>query len=307
MPAAPPSNAEWTEVLVLVPRGWEELVADVLCRASGTSVAIGDVGRVRPPAPGGKVWVRTALSPDRAGQVARRALSDALAALAGLTGEPELGGLETAFRAIPAEDWANAWQKTWKPFRVGRLCVVAPHRRSALRADDVALELVPGGAFGTGRHATTRACLRLLQERVREGQRVLDAGTGTGILAVAAALFGASSTLGFDVDPSSEPFATDLARRNGVADRCRFVTSGFEVLEGHADPFDGVFANLYSDLIQQYAGVLAAHVRPSGWCVFSGCPELNLEPTWRAIETAGFTDLELSRRGRWCTVSGRKN
>jgi ribosomal protein L11 methyltransferase len=296
--------AEWTEVRVLVPRGWEELVADVLAEASGTAVAFGAVGRVLPPAPNGMDWVRTALTPSRASASARRALTDSLAALAGITGEPELGALEVSFRPIPTEDWANAWKKTWKPFRVGRVCVVSPHRSSALRADDVRLELVPGGTFGTGRHATTRACLQLVQERVSAGERVLDAGTGTGILAVASALFGASLALGFDVDPSSEPFAVDLARRNGVADRCRFRTGGFEVLDEHAEPFDGVFANLYSDLIQRHAGRLAERLRSGGWCVFSGCPEMHLEPTYRAIETAGFSGLELSRRGRWCTVSG---
>lgn len=311
-PTDTPPHAGWTEVLVAAPLGWEELVADVLGSASGTTVAFGAVNRVQADPPAGTTWVRTALPPGGGGAgdaERRRAVGDALARLAETTGEPELAGLAPRFRAIPPEDWADAWKKTWKPFRVGRLAVVAPHRRGELRSDDVALELVPGGAFGTGRHATTRACLQLVQELVEPGARVLDAGTGTGILAVAAALFGAGSALGFDLDPSAEPAARDLARRNGVADRCAFRTGGFEILgpdDGEDTGFDGALANLYSDLVQRHAAELARRVRPGGWLVFSGCPEAHLAPTRAALEAAELVDLELRRRGRWCTVSARR-
>lgn len=296
----------WTEVLVLVPCGWEELVGDVLAEASGGSVALGPLNLVREPAPEGSEWVRTALPPSRAGAARLAELRARLAGLAKRTGAPELDGLTPFLRDIPPEDWANSWKKTWKPFRVGRLCVVAPHRRGAPRAGDLVLELEPGGTFGTGRHPTTRACLALAQELVRPGARVLDAGTGTGILAVAAALLGARSAFGFDVDESSRPAAEELARRNGAADRCAFRTGGFEVLGERAEPFDGLFANLYSDLLQRHARDLAEQLVPGGWAALSGCPAEHLAPTLAALESAGLAAREVRRRGRWCTVSARR-
>ena len=148
---------------------------------------------------------------------------------------------------------------------MGRLCVVPEWSADASRTrpDDVPLLFEPGGAFGSGRHPTTRMCLRALQAPLAGGRerrsgpvRVLDAGSGSGILAVAARLLGADEALGFDVDPHARRYAAQLAARNGV-DACEFRTGGFECLTDRDVDFDGLVANLYSDLLQEHAAALA--------------------------------------------------
>src|SRR2546422_789169 len=99
-------------------------------------------------------------------------------------------------------DWASAWKAYFKPLRVGRRFVVKPSWEAyAPRPDDRVLELDPGMAFGTGAHPTTQLCLEALEETVQPGERVLDFGTGSGILAIAAARLGAGTVFGLDIDP----------------------------------------------------------------------------------------------------------
>ena len=222
--------SEWTEVLLLVPRGWAELVSEVLSRPPLSTVAHGRPSLGTDAPPEGFEYLRSYAPTADDTPAWRSELGEALAALAGATGEPELANLTLRFRPLPAEDWANTWKKVWKPFRVGRLAVVPHLWRGTPKPRDVRLWLEPGAVFGTGRHATTRMCLAAVQERLAPGQRVLDAGTGTGLLAVAAALLGAEACVGFDIDPGSQRAAEALAVKNGVASRCQFRTGDFDVL-----------------------------------------------------------------------------
>lgn len=296
----------WTEVQVLVPNGWEELVAEALAHPPCTAVVFGRPSLGSPPPPAGFELLRTYLPAREDGDAARADLCARLASLVQAAGSEELRALAPAFRALPPEDYASSWKKVWKPFRVGRLCVVPPDWDRAPRAGDVRLLLEPKSSFGTGRHATTRACLARLQELPVAGARVLDAGTGSGILCVAAALLGAEACLGFDVDPESVREGPELAAQNGVAARCAFRRGGFEVLTHRDEGFDGVLANLYADLLQDTARDLARRLRPGGWFVFSGCPADKAAPMRAALAAAGLA-LEAERvRGRWHTFAGAR-
>jgi len=301
-----PLPLPWTEVLVLSPLGWGEVVAEALALGPCTSVAFGPPSLGTEPAPEGWEYVRTYI-PGSADTPALRARLEAeLAALAGRTGERELAGIQVRFRALPPEDYASSWRKSWKPLRVGRLALVPPERASAPRPSDVRLALEPGGAFGTGRHPTTRACLRMLQDWPLSGARVLDAGCGSGILAVAAAVLGAREAVGFDIDPYAIPYAEALARDNAVAERCRFVAGGFEVLPALAPPFDALLANLYADLIEAHAGELSGALRQGGRFAVSGCVRDKRQRIEAALEGAGLR-VELRRtRGRWDAFAGRR-
>ncbi len=300
----------WTEVRVLAPVEWCELVGEVLAAACPNGVAFGRPSLAAEPPPDGLDYVR-AFAADSVDDAAWRARVRAeVAALAEATGAPELAGLDVSFRELPPEDYATSWRKVWRPFRVGRLCLIpgwTPEWVARLRPGDVPLVFEPGGAFGSGRHPTTRMCLRALQERLAAGDapRVLDAGSGSGILAVGARRLGAREALGFDVDPHARPYAEDLARRNDVSS-CAFRTGGFECLSDADGTFDVVLANLYSDLLQRHAGELAARLAPGGWFVFSGCPDRHAEPTLRALAAAGLRVAETRRRGRWLAFLGRR-
>lgn len=296
----------WIEIGVLAPVEWLELVADALALGPCTSVVFGrpSLGSDEPPE--GFDWVRTFVLESDDGVPFRERLALRLGTLAETVGAPELAGLAPRFRRLPPEDYANSWRKTWKALRVGPFAITPYDWRGTLRADDVRLELEPGGAFGTGRHATTRACLRAVAERVCPGQRVLDAGTGNGVLCVAAALRGAHRVLGFDIDPSAIPYADELAQRNRVAERCEFRAGAFECLRDDDRGFDGVTANIFADLIQAHAAQMAERLAPRGWFAFSGCVAAKREPTLAAIEAAGLVVERLATRGRWDTFLGRR-
>lgn len=299
------SAVAWTEVRVLVPIGWQELVAESLALGPCTSVAFGRPSLASDPAPEGREYVRTFFASTEDSPGLRARIAEELASLAGRAGAAELAGLAPEFRPLPAEDYATSWKKSWKAFRVGRLAVIAPWSSARPREGDLVMRLEPGGAFGSGRHPTTRACLRAIQQRIEPGARVLDAGSGSGILSVAAALCGAREAYGFDVDPVAEPYASALAADNGVADRARFATGGFELLEG-AGAFDAVLANIYADVVQAHAARLARALRPGGWFAFSGCAADHARATAAAIAAAGLELEEERVRGRWHTFVGRR-
>jgi ribosomal protein L11 methyltransferase len=293
----------WTEIRVLVPIGWQELVAETLAIGPCTSVAFGRPTLASEPEPEGFEYVRTFVASGSDTPALRAEVRASLESLAARAEVEELAGMALEFRELPPEDYARSWRKVWKPFRVGRIAVVAPWWESVLRASDLRLELEPGGAFGSGRHATTRMCLRLLQERLVPGTRLVDAGSGSGILAVAAALLGAREALGFDIDPNAEAWAEDLAQRNGAAARARFRTAGFECLPG-LGRFDALVANIYSDVVIEHAPALREALVPGGWFVFSGCAQQHARATRAAIEAAGSKVEEERVRGRWHTFAG---
>ncbi len=296
----------WTEVRVLVPRGWQELVAELLAFGPCTSAAFGRPTLATPEAPEGFDHVRTFLPNHEDTPELRASLCEAITSLAERTGAEELEGLEVEFKELPQEDYATSWKKSWKAFRVGPLCLLPSWDERELAPHEKRLTIEPGGSFGSGRHATTRTCLRVLTRRIRGGERVLDAGCGSGILSVAAALLGAESSLGFDIDSNSEVAGELLAADNGVASACAVRTGGFEVLSAGETGYDVVLANIYSDIIQQYAGELRDRLSTDGWFAFSGCPAHHEAPTVAAIEEAGLVIEEHLVRGRWHTFVGRR-
>lgn len=291
---------------MLAPLEWHELVAEALTLGPCTSVAFGSASLASEQPPEGWDWVRTFVLESDDSEPLRAHLSAQLAQLASRSAIAELVGLELRFRRLPPEDYANSWRKSWKALRIARFAITPYDWTGRLRAGDVRLLLEPGGAFGTGRHATTRACLQTVSERTLEGARVLDAGTGSGILCVAAALCGAQYALGFDIDPAALPYSRELAERNGVAARCEFRVGGFECLRPDERNFDGVLANIFADLIAAHASDLAQRLAPGGWFAFSGCASHKREPTLAAIQAAGLELDELATRGRWDTFRGRR-
>ena len=218
------------------------------------------------------------------------------------------GSWSAGFELRRGEDWETLWRKRWRPFRCGAFVIHADfHDRASLplRAADRPLQVQAGSAFGTGGHSSTRMALRALQGWFAEGRpaRVLDLGTGSGILAVAAALLGAERVAGMDPDPASAPQARRTAAANGVAGRCRFWRG---VLESVCGRWDVVCANLHSDLIVASAAFLADRCAPGGRLFAGGILDLNRSRTLTALEAAGFQLERLAQRGRWITAELRR-
>lgn len=168
--------------------------------------------------------------------------------------------------------------------------------------------LVPAGmAFGTGEHATTATCLRLLADLAPElpqGFRALDLGTGSGILAIAAEVFGAAETLAIDYDPT----AVRIARQNARKNRSRRITvETGDVLELRAArPYDLVMANLYSEVLISATPRIARATRSGGWLIFSGVLKKQAPEVAAALQQAGFSKPRIIPRGKWCAGICRK-
>ena len=175
-----------------------------------------------------------------------------------------IGELEVS--VVHEADWAHAWKAHFPVLRIGRRLVIRPTwRRHRRRPDDVVLALDPGMAFGTGLHPTTRLCLAGMERWADEGRfaaaRVLDVGCGSGILMIAAGLFGAGQLVGVDTDPIAvEASAANAARNHLVVD----IRPGS--LPSRSGPFDLVVANLIASLLIALAGDLQAELRPGAAC-----------------------------------------
>jgi ribosomal protein L11 methyltransferase len=198
---------------------------------------------------------------------------------------------------------------------VGRRLVVCPTWIDyAPRAEEVVIRLDPGMAFGTGQHATTRLCLEVLESRLRPDEeaarrravRVLDLGTGSGILAIAAALLGATSVLALDVDPVAVNAARQNVAVNGVEGRVRVVEGSLGADAAHQDeggpPFDLVLANISTAAITEMAPALARALAPGGTLVASGIGDASAEACRSALERAGLEVLDQTHREGWCAL-----
>ena len=291
------SKEAWIEVRVLAPCGWEELVAGALTGADCLGAREGTSSPHPPELPPGVSLIRSHYRAAIDAPARRDEISNAITALEQI--DDELTGLEASFRQLPAEDYAKSWKKVWHPFRCGRLAVIAPWTETQLRDDDVRMELEPGGVFGTGRHATTRMILRFLQERLVGGERVLDCGSGTGILAVAARLFGASEAAGFDLDEGSAAVAEDLALRNGITEDATFLEGDFSCIAQLEAPYEVVVANLYSDLLVSHASELEAALAPGGWLCVSGLNATREDAVREALAAVGLKVTARRSRGVW--------
>ncbi len=195
------------------------------------------------------------------------------------------------------EDWLEAWKRDLKPVRAGPFVVLAPWHEWTGPEQRIVLE--PGMAFGTGHHETTRMALEALAREPIQGARVLDLGTGSGILAIAAGMRGAEA-LGVDVDASVIPQAEANARRNRVP--ARFKVGSLEAAE---PPYDLVVANLYAELHQELAPRYAEILRPGGRALLTGILAEREAGVLRAMEDAGFSLLYRRQEGEWVLLAFR--
>lgn len=201
---------------------------------------------------------------------------------------------------LPDEDWLEAWRRDLKPVRAGPFLVLAPWHPQ--EGEGIPLLIEPGMAFGTGHHETTRLALAALARHLRPGEKTLDLGTGSGILAIAAAKLGAEA-VGVDVDGSVLPQAEENAKRNGV--RVRFLLGSLEEALP-LGPFDLVVANLFAELHQELAPRYREALAQGGRLLLTGI--LREKAPWvrQALEEAGFVPLESQEEGEWVLLAYRR-
>ncbi len=217
---------------------------------------------------------------------------------------------EPVFRELADEDWANAWKDHYHPFRLGRRIKIWPawlprESDEDQQPDDIVLVLDPGMAFGTGLHPTTQSCLRALEDIITPGMSVLDAGTGSGILSVAAAKLGASEIAAFDTDALAVLATLDNAAQNGVLE-------DIQVWRGELDsarPETGrrtwnvVVANILAPVIIQLLSEmgLMEYVAQDGRLVLSGIIAEQGPGVEEALASAGGKVVRTITAGDWIT------
>lgn len=229
-----------------------------------------------------------------------------------------MGELRT--RWIDEEDWANAWKQHYQVQRIGRRWVVKPRwQHYAPQPGDLLLELDPGMAFGTGLHPTTQTVLERLEALGDAGEvagkEILDLGTGSGILSVAAARLGARAILALDVEEVAVRATRQNAAANGFAGivDVRHATLG-ERIKGivpvpglaYADAFDGILANIVARVIAERAPAIAHALRPGGWLLASGIIQEREHEAANPLAATGLAVEHRVQRGDWVTLQYRK-
>jgi ribosomal protein L11 methyltransferase len=202
------------------------------------------------------------------------------------------GARRISIRKLRREDWAESWKRHFKPISIASALLVKPSwsKRRPLRGQSVVV-LDPGLSFGTGQHPTTRFCLEQLVEARRkdQDQSFLDMGTGSGILAIAAAKLGYRPVEAFDFDPDAIRIARGNASRNRVSRRVRFKTQDLSRLPlGPGTRHNVICANLISDLLLAERSRVLARLEPGGTLVLAGILRSQFAAVRRAYESAGL-------------------
>ena len=267
-----------------------------------------------PPSP--VVIVKAYLPLDETSAEVRRRIEEGLWHLAQIYPLPE-----PTIRELAEEDWAEGWKKQYHRLRIGERTVIVPAwEEYEAGPDELVIRLEPGMAFGTGLHPTTRLCLQALEPAVEPGSSVLDVGTGSGVLAIAAARLGAGSVLAVDADPVAVRVARENVSANGVEQQVQVRhaslpggeavpldfggEAGLPLLE--SGEFDLVVINILAPVIAGMARALAAHTRPGGVLVAAGLIDNQEQDVLAALQAQGLVLTGRSQEQDWvCLVSRR--
>jgi ribosomal protein L11 methyltransferase len=265
----------WLEIACDVPEEHSEVVAEFLTRLSGNGVCVDNLNV-------------DAFSPSEIPDSIRVVIKAYLPA--DIDSAPKMLELETfmselsrrhpsasfatpTLSAVHSEDWSSSWKVHFKPLRVGKHLLIVPTWEEAPELPgDLVIRIDPGMAFGTGGHETTRLCLELLETVMASGPlltvpSLLDLGTGSGILAMAASLLGAGRILALDIDPDAVEVARDNLALNEMSD---LIECGTAPLESLTERFDIILANILAEELVRLAPYLTDRLQPGGSLILSG-------------------------------------
>ena len=212
--------------------------------------------------------------------------------------EQEAGPCTLTITETENEDWENNWKQYFRPFSVGNILIHPSWEEVPADAEGMTLLAIdPGTAFGTGSHETTRLCIRALEKLVAGGEKVLDIGTGSGILAIAALLLGAEHAMGTDLDDVAVEAARENAQRNGISEEQFAVIQGNildspRVQQAVGGDYDILVANILAPVILELEKQAADYLKPGGYFISSGiidtkAPEveaaLTANPRWELV------------------------
>ena len=313
---------DWIELTVHTTTQGAEVVSEALMLSGATGTMVEDRADIPDPDKPNGYWeiidpklidslpedvqVHAWFEPDATFQERLQALRSQLDMNRRLAPEVDLGTLAIDTVNVKDEDWSEVWKQFYKPFRAGRSLVVKPTWEPYNpQPGDRVIEIDPGMAFGSGTHETTGMCLELLEEAVHGGERVIDVGTGSGILAIGAALLGAKDVLAIDIDPT----AVKVARENVAHNHLEQTVTTLEgnLLEKVDAQCEVCVANIIADVICMFAAPLNDHIVPGGLFICSGIIKEREQDVTGALLAAGYTILDIRRKGEWVAMISRRH
>lgn len=205
---------------------------------------------------------------------------------------------EVKCAVVDDSDWSENWKKYFKAFEIGKKLAVCPSWETYdNRGNRKVISLDPGAAFGTGSHATTSLCLEVLERNVTPQKTVLDIGTGSGILAIAACLLGAKSAVGVDIDEQSVKTAVSNAAINNVDSKVRFEVG--DLAEKVSGKYDIVCANIVADVVIRLFDSVKNYINEGGMLIVSGIIDMRAPDVEKAALEHGFVITESLTREEW--------
>ncbi|MCK6576851.1 MAG: 50S ribosomal protein L11 methyltransferase [Anaerolineae bacterium] len=299
----------WIEITLRVDGEAAEAAAELLNRYGYQGVAVEHEGI--PPdkldedqvPPATTLAVRAYLPDDAAAPEAQRQFAEALTYMRMMYPFPE-----PTFRIVEETDWAEAWKAHYHPIRLGRRILIRPiWVEVETHPDDVVIALDPGMAFGTGTHPTTQLCLEALEDHVKPGIKVFDLGTGSGILAIAAAKLGAHDVLAVDIDSVAVEVGAANVAQNGTTERIVVQQGSLETVLHSPRRFDLLLANILARVIigmcdQPLGDVL----RPGGVGIFSGILVEQSDEVETALRRVGLLPFNRRQQGDWVVIEARR-
>ena len=223
------------------------------------------------------------------------AFIDAKLASLSIAFEKEIEGMEE-------ENWADSWKKYFKPIKLGRVTIVPAWESYDAEDGEVIIKIDPGMAFGTGTHETTRLVMKIMQDAVKGGERVLDVGCGSGILAITAAKLGARSCNAYDIDP----VAVKVARENAEIAGCDNITVGTSDLLAGVERISGGYdlcvANIVADIIIRMLPDVHTYLNPSAPIILSGIVAERENDIKNAAARHGYCVVRVERENDWVAM-----
>ena len=241
-------------------------------------------------------------------------LKSELAAFRAQNPDTDLGSLEVTLQNLKEEDWEESWKQYYQPIPIGKKLLIVPEWLSPENPEHrIPVVLDPGMIFGTGAHASTQMCLRALEQTISGGERVIDLGSGSGILSIAALLLGAAEATGVDIDPKAEDIARENAALNGLT-APKFTAVTGNVIGDRAmmerlcqGGYDVVLANIVADVIIPLSAVVPNFLRPGAVFICSGILNTRLPGVEAALEAAGLTITQREMQEDWCRLSAKRS
>lgn len=207
---------------------------------------------------------------------------------------------------VNEEEWATAWKKYYHPVKISQRFTIVPtwETYEPVSSDELIIELDPGMAFGTGTHPTTVMSLQALEKTVKPGERIIDVGTGSGVLAIGAALLGASEVHALDLDDIAVTAAKINVKLNKVQDRTTVVQGN--LLDAIKEPGDVVVANILAEIIISFTDDAFQVVKPGGHYITSGIISAKKDDVKEALEASGFIIEDVMMMEDWVTIISKK-